>query len=250
MGREIRCERPRGRPRRGVLPDRREPVEHPRADVTVTPDREEVERLGVVGGRAHPLAPAIITRGAAERLVVGDRHHEMRYPGRHRHDRQPVDEITELEPGGGGNRLPIVDLPTEDGRKLPHHRATTVEVDPHRDVAGRAMLHRLAADQPFARERERRAEGRVARERQLHLRREDPDVVSGGAHGRDEGGLGEPDLHREGLHRRVVEPDRHLRHHAELVPAERSLGEDVDQPERHAHGSQPIGGLCWAAPRV
>jgi len=168
----------------------------------------------------------------------------VRDAGGHRQDRQPVDEIAELETGGGRDSRPIYHLASEHRLQLPHDGAPAIEIDANRDVARGAMLHRLGADHPLASQREGCAECGMPRERQLHLGREDPDVVAGRSDGSDVGGLGEPDLHRERQHRFVVEALGDLGHNAELVPAERGLGEHVHQLEGHAHGLQPNGGLC------
>ena len=85
-------------------------------------------------------------------------------------------------------------------------------------------------------EHERRAERRVAGERQLDARREDPDPrVAAGLGRQHEDRLGEVHLARERLHLLVVEAAR-VGEDRELVPGERRVGEDVgDDVAKGAH---------------
>ena len=124
------------------------------------------------------------------------------------------------------------------GRQLPHRGAAALEVDSDGDLAGAAPLGGRSSDPSLPRQRERRAERRVPSEGQLHLRREDPDVVSVGANGRHEGGLGEADLHA-----RATASSRR-RVHREL-PARRRAGCRRTATPRTR---RPAGtGRSWAA---
>ena len=90
-------------------------------------------------------------------------------------------------------------------------------------------------------EHERRAEARVAGERELVPRREDPDPHGPAlARRQHEDGLGEAELERERLHRQLVEVAR-VGEDGELVARERRVGEDVgeDVAER-AHRPESI----------
>lgn len=82
----------------------------------------------------------------------------------------------------------------------------------------------------------------MAGERQLTVGHEDADVVAVVAHGRHEGGLGKVDLARDREHLLGGEPLRRLGHDAELVPGERNLREDVDEPEGDAHTDEYLRG--------
>src|SRR5262249_6157421 len=87
--------------------------------------------------------------------------------------------------------------------------------------------HRLESER--GPDRERRAEGRVAREWQLAERSEDPDPGVPALPGwEDEHRLGEVHLAREPLHRPGVEPAP-VGEDSELVALQRRTGEDVEQ---------------------
>ena len=78
----------------------------------------------------------------------------------------------------------------------------------------------------------------MARERELSIGREDPDVVSVGTHGGHERALGEPDLARHHEHRVGVQVVGSVEHDAELVALERSVREHVEQLEGNVHARE------------
>ena len=205
-------------------------------------DREEVERLGVVRAQTS-RAPAIVARPR-------DGAHRRREPATMTCG-IPVETGTIGNPSTRSSRLEARRLRRPPADPRPRRRSPAGAAASTPGPAARSIrtgtspapqtLDRLGPDRALARERERRAERRMAGERQLRLGREDPDVVAVGPDGRHERGLGEPDLERERLHRRVVEPGGRLRDDAELVAAERRLGEHVDQPER-----EPASGRAYS----
>ena len=87
---------------------------------------------------------------------------------------------------------------------------------------------RSRSDHTVTRQRERAADRRVTRHRQLALRREDahPDVGARGLGGQDEGGFRERHLERDPLHEGRCEPGG-IRKHRQLVARERASREDV-----------------------
>ena len=101
------------------------------------------------------------------------------------------DEIARLEAGGAGDRLAIGDLRAEDRRELLHRggaraASTSTGTSPAADVCTTEE-----ATRPSRRQRERGPQRRMARERDLRIGREDPNVVPIGTNGGDERGLGE-----------------------------------------------------------
>ena len=90
-------------------------------------------------------------------------------------------------------------------------------------------------------EHERRAEARVPGERELVLRREDPNPHRPALPRRQhEDGLGEAELERQRLHRQLVEVAR-VGEDGELVAGERRVGEDVgDDVAERAHRPESI----------
>ena len=102
-------------------------------------------------------------------------------------------------------------------------------------------------------EHERRPERRVAGERQLEGRREDPDPdVAAGLGWEHEDRLAEADLERERLHGLVVEPAR-VGEDGELVALKRRVGEDVGDDVAQSlirtlrSGARPVGWHVRAA---
>ena len=243
---EIRPERTGGGAGRRILADVGAAVEHPRHDVAVAADREQVEGLGLGGGADH-AASRVVPSCPAQRRLVAHRHHQVRETGRARDDRQPVDQVLRLEAGRARDRRSILELVTERRRELLHPRHAARHVDLHRDVPRRRRLHHVRADAILRREGEGRAERRVSRERQLRIGGEDPDVVAAVADTGHVRRLREPDLERERLHGRRVQARGRIGHDAEPVPRERHGREHVDDAERDLHGGQYRS--CYAGVR-
>jgi hypothetical protein len=89
----VRCtERTDRRAGRRVLADLRTAIEHPRHDIPLSTNREEVERLRL-GGRTDALASGIVASSPAERSLVAQRHHQMDETGGTGRTGNPVDEI-------------------------------------------------------------------------------------------------------------------------------------------------------------
>ncbi len=99
------------------------------------------------------------------------------------------------------------------------------------------VLRREQLRRAQMREQRRRADGRMAGERQFAGGRENPQRrrIDGIARLAHEHGLGKIELARDRLHPRVVEA-LGVEHHGERIAGERRIGEDVEQMIGPAHG--------------
>ena len=157
-------------------------------------------------------------------------------------------KIVGLEAGGLGHDPAVRELLADHRRQLRHPREPSLEVHLDRDVAERGRLDGLRRRPPLARERERRPDRGMPRERQLGVRREDPHPVAVGARLGHERGLGEVRLERQHLHLLGRAALGGLGDDAESIALERRLGERVDEPEPDVHRRSIPAAIARLAP--
>ncbi len=186
------------------------------------------------------LAPVHV--GSGHRVRRTDVDHEVLEPCGDRPGRRRIVELTRLESDGPGDASEVVELIAEHRRQLPDARRPGLEVDLDGELPRRHLLRHLRSDPPIGGEHERGSERRMAGERHLVARREDPHPIPVAVRLQDERRLAEADLPGQREHPYAVQ-SRRVGHDHQLVSDERPVGEHVGDDERDAHGGSIAGAV-------